>query len=190
MYPKSRIDALTDGIFAVAMTLLVLDLRLPAELHLNSNSDLVRALWDQMPKFLPYVISFLSLGLRWLANLGDRDASLQVSRSYARWWLFYLLLVTCLPFSTTIVGTHQEFSAAICLYACNTLLLAIASYRMTTIMPEAHSEPRLRQRQVATAASVAASSLAIGWSFVSPHSALWAYLLLIVIPAAANRRTE
>jgi uncharacterized membrane protein len=66
MYPKSRIEALTDGIFAVAMKILVLDLRLPDALDVT-ESGVRHALKDLLPKFLPYVLSFYVLGSAWLA---------------------------------------------------------------------------------------------------------------------------
>jgi uncharacterized membrane protein len=52
MYPRARFDTMTDGIFAVAMTLLVLDLRLPKGLHPDDGQKLAEGLYELMPKFL------------------------------------------------------------------------------------------------------------------------------------------
>jgi Endosomal/lysosomal potassium channel TMEM175 len=77
MYPKLRLDALTDGIFAVAMTILVLDLRLPEEFHAVDDNAMARALLGLWPKFLPYALSFyrstrsMSAHPRWRAGLGS-----------------------------------------------------------------------------------------------------------------------
>ncbi|HEX4922051.1 MAG TPA: TMEM175 family protein, partial [Candidatus Bathyarchaeia archaeon] len=60
MYPKSRIDALTDGLFGVAMTILVLDLRLPDSFR-GDGAGLVGALRTLWPRFLPYLLSFYVL---------------------------------------------------------------------------------------------------------------------------------
>ena len=63
MIAKARLDALTDGIFAVAMTLLVIDLRLPPDLHLGSSQELIGALRDLLwGPFVAYAISFLVIG--------------------------------------------------------------------------------------------------------------------------------
>ena len=62
LYPVARIDALTDGIFAVAMTLLVLDIRLPENLAVHDRAGLLQALMDLWPKFVPYALSFMVLG--------------------------------------------------------------------------------------------------------------------------------
>ena len=53
MYPKARLDALTDGLFGVAMTILVLDVRLPDDFHPRDHGALFRALIDLWPKFFP-----------------------------------------------------------------------------------------------------------------------------------------
>ena len=54
MYPKAWLDALSDGIFAVAMTLLVLDVRLPEDFHPQNAAELLSGLNSLWPKFLPY----------------------------------------------------------------------------------------------------------------------------------------
>ena len=62
MFSKSRLDTLSDGIFAVAMTLLVLDVRLPDDFHPKDSAELLQGLFDLWPKFLPYLLSFGVLG--------------------------------------------------------------------------------------------------------------------------------
>lgn len=69
MFSKARLDTLSDGIFGVAMTLLVLDVRLPDNFHPRDGSELLDGLANLWPKFLPYLLSFSVLGLRWLANV-------------------------------------------------------------------------------------------------------------------------
>jgi uncharacterized membrane protein len=81
MYPKARLDALSDGIFAVAMTLLVLDVRLPEDFHPRDAAELLAGLGSLWPKILPYVLSFGVLGLRWLANLELRTSAATANMS-------------------------------------------------------------------------------------------------------------
>ena len=104
MFPRARFEALSDGIFAVAMTLLVLDLRLPEDFHPHDGQELLQALYELTPRFFPYALSFLVLGLRWLSGLQLRSRTETFGRGYFKWWLLYLLLVTCVPFTTTVVG--------------------------------------------------------------------------------------
>jgi uncharacterized membrane protein len=60
------------------------------------------------PKFLPYLLSFGVLGLRWLSNIEVRSRAQFVNREYTHWWLLYLLLITCVPLTTMIVGRFAQ----------------------------------------------------------------------------------
>ena len=186
MYPRARIDALTDGVFAVAMTLLVLDVRLPEEFHPHDANELIEALRGLTPKFVPYVLSFLVLGLRWLSNIQVRSHGESFSRKYVVWWLFYLLLITCVPFSTMVVGRFATFAPAIWLYAANTILVAAVSFRLMALTPEIEHGDHLRERTASLVLLIVSSLLAVGWSFVSPHQALWAFALNLAAPWLAR----
>ncbi|HMK71105.1 MAG TPA: TMEM175 family protein, partial [Xanthobacteraceae bacterium] len=130
MYPRARLDALSDAVFGVAMTLLVLDVRLPEDFHTDDADELLRSLVGLLPKFWPYVLSFVVLGLRWLSNIQVRSRSEFVGREYVNWWLLYLLLITCVPFTTFIIGRFGHLGPAIWLYAGNTILIALVAFRL------------------------------------------------------------
>ena len=74
-------------------------------------AELVQGLLALWPKFLPYVVSFGVLGLRWLSNIEVRTRAEFVNREYVNWWLLYLLLITCVPFTTIVVGRFRAFRA-------------------------------------------------------------------------------
>jgi uncharacterized membrane protein len=186
MYPRTRFDALTDGIFGVAMTLLVLDLRLPEDFHPHDAQELIDALIGLIPKFIPYLLSFLVLGLRWLSNVQVRSTSPDVGRAYFRWWLVYLLLVTCVPFSTLVVGRFPNLTPAVWVYAGNTALMAIVSFGLLAATPEIEQGDQLRDRRISITILLATSLLAIGWSFINPRQALLALALNALSPAASR----
>jgi TMEM175 potassium channel family protein len=169
------------------MTLLVLDLRLPEEFHPHSAQELLNGLLGLWQKFFPYVLSFLVLGLRWLANVQLRTRSESFGREYARWWLFYLLLITCVPFTTMVVGRFVMFAPAIWLYAGNTLLIVAVAFRLLALTEVEPGDHR-RDRQTALGILGLSSLLAIAWSFYSPRDALWAYLLNAAAPAIIRWR--
>jgi len=73
VHPKARLDALSDSIFGVAMTLLILDVRLPDEFQPRDAAEPGRALLGLGPKLFPYVLSFAVLGMRWLSNINVRS---------------------------------------------------------------------------------------------------------------------
>ena len=187
MYPKARLDALFDGIFAVAMTLLVLDVRLPEDFHPRDAAELLAGIGSLWPKFLPYGLSFGVLGLRWLTNLELRSSAEYVNREYVNWWLLYLLLITCVPFSTSVVGRFASLAPAIWLYAGHTLLISLVGLRMVFATPHLEPGQHLRMRQISGVLLIAASVLAILVSFFSPHLALWAFALPLLVPPLMRR---
>ena len=186
MFPRARFEALSDGIFAVAMTLLVLDLRLPEDFHPHDGQELLQALYELTPRFFPYALSFLVLGLRWLSGLQLRSRTETFGRGYFKWWLLYLLLVTCVPFTTTVVGRFPNLAPAIWLYAGNTALIGLAAFGLLAETPAVERDEFLRERQVSLAILVASSLLAIAWSFVNPRQALLALVLNAAAPAVSR----
>ena len=147
MFSKARLDTLSDGIFAVAMTLLVLDVRLPDDFHPSDSGELLGGLVRLWPKFLPYLLSFSVLGLRWLADVQVRTRAEYANREYVNWWLLYLMLITCVPFSTIVVGRFAHLAPAIWLYAGHLLLIALVGMRMVAITPDLERDDHLRHRQ-------------------------------------------
>jgi uncharacterized membrane protein len=192
MFSKARLDTLSDGIFAVAMTLLILDVRLPDDFHPGDGGELVDGLIALWPKFLPYVLSFGVLGLRWLSNIEVRSRAEYVSREYANWWLLYLFLITCVPFSTIVVGRFAHIAPSIWLYAGHTLLIALVGLRLVAITPHLEQGDHLQHRQISAWLLVISSLLAIAVSFVNPKLALWALALNFAAPVIRvwSRRTR
>jgi uncharacterized membrane protein len=190
MYPRARLDSLSDAVFGVAMTLLVLDVRLPEEFQPHDTNELLQALIGLMPKFLPYVLSFVVLGLRWISNVHVRAHGRFVGREYVHWWLFYLLLITCVPFTTIVVGRFANFAPAIWLYAVNTILVAAVSFRLMALTPGIERGDRLRNRQVSLMLLIISSLLAIAWSFFSPRQAIWALALNFFGPVLVRWKRE
>jgi uncharacterized membrane protein len=182
MYPKARIEALTDGIFAVAMTILILDVRLPDDLHPANGDALLRAIKDLWPKFFPYLISFFVLGGNWLANIQLKSSEEFVSRTYAGRWLLYLFLATCLPFSTVVLGRFGNMAPAVWLYAINLAGLSVAGYRLIILMPDLAGHERMLDRKVALIFLIITAGLSVVLSLITPGDAMWVYLLNFLVP--------
>lgn len=182
MFSKARLDTLSDGIFAVAMTLLILDVRLPDDFQAGDGAALLQGLVGLWPKFLPYVLSFGVLGLRWLSNIEVRSRAEYVNREYANWWLLYLFLITCVPFTTIVAGRFAHIPPAIWLYAGHTLLIALVGLRLVQITPHLEEGDHLQHRQISAWLLIVSSLLAIAVSFVDPRVALWALALNFAAP--------
>jgi uncharacterized membrane protein len=187
MFSKARLDTLSDGIFAVAMTLLVLNVQLPNDFHPQDSGELLQGLADLWPKFLPYVLSFGVLGLRWLSNLELRSRAEFVNREYVNCWLLYLLLITCVPFTTIVVGRFAHLAPAIWLYAGHTLLIAAVGLRLVRLTPHLEQGDHLRHRQLSAWLLIVCSLLAIVISPVNSRLALWMLALNFAGPLLRKR---
>ena len=178
MYPRTRLDALGDGIYAVAMTLLVLDIRLPDDFAPHDANGLLHGLLGLSGKFVPYALSFIVLGLRWLSGVRVRSRSETVPLGYAPWWIAHMLLITCVPFSTMVIGRFSQLAPAVWLYAGNTALIGLIALRMMVMTSDGAPAPGEEERRWSLYMLIASSLLAIAISFISARQALWAYVLM------------
>ena len=121
-----RLAALSDGIFAVAMTLLVLDLHAPPASLIHGNADLWHALEMLAPKLGVYVMSFLTLGIFWVGQQTQLNYLQHSDRGLSWLHLMFLFCVTLMPFSTALIGEFIEYRAALLIYWGNILLLGAA----------------------------------------------------------------
>ena len=111
-----RLAALSDGIFSVAMTLLVLDLRVPLAATIHSNYDLAHALAAVWPQFLMYALSFLGLGLAWAAQQTEMSWMARSHRDLAWIQILFLFGVTMMPFSTRLLSEFHGYRLAFLFY--------------------------------------------------------------------------
>jgi TMEM175 potassium channel family protein len=118
-----RLAALSDGIFAVSMTLLVLDLAVPASAGIRSESALWSALGTLAPRLIPYLMSFLTLGIFWVGQQTQLSHFARSDRNLAWLHLGFLLLVTLMPFSTGLLAEFTAFRVALVAYWLNIFLL-------------------------------------------------------------------
>ena len=123
-----RLAALSDGVFAVAMTLLVLDLRAPASEAIHSDQALWLALTALAPKLMMYVMSFLTLGIFWVGQQSQLNHLARSDRSLSWIHLVFLFFVSMTPFSTTLLAEFTAYRIALLLYWLNILLLGAALY--------------------------------------------------------------
>ncbi|MBS1599773.1 MAG: DUF1211 domain-containing protein [Bacteroidetes bacterium] len=124
----SRLEAISDGVFAIALTLLVLDIKVPVSETIKTESALFDSLCALMPKFLGYFLSFMTLGIFWT---GHTTQFIYIDKSDRRLnWicLFFLLFVSVLPFTTAFLSEHIHFKLAIGVYWLNIFLLGVTIY--------------------------------------------------------------
>src|SRR5271169_376737 len=123
-----RLAALSDGVFAVAMTLLALDLRAPAVEAVHSEHDLGRALVALAPRLLMYMMSFLTLGIFWVGQQTQLNHLQRSNRSLTWIHLAFLFVVTVTPFSTALLAEYTAYRLALVVYWLNIFLLGTTLY--------------------------------------------------------------
>lgn len=101
---KGRIEALTDGIFAIAMTLLVLELRVPDLPKSAPTQELLRKLGEETPAFASFLISFMYCGLLWFQHHLAMHFVRHLQAALVWLNLLFLMSISVLPFSCALLG--------------------------------------------------------------------------------------
>ncbi|NJR60718.1 MAG: DUF1211 domain-containing protein [Cyanobacteria bacterium CRU_2_1] len=121
----TRIEALSDGVFAIVITLLVLEIKVPqisADLAVN---ELPTALFELLPNVLSYIISFLMIGIYWVAH-HNVFRLLKGSDRLLLWLnLLFLMCLAFIPFPTALIGEYPEVGISVTLYGAVLLVAAI-----------------------------------------------------------------
>jgi uncharacterized membrane protein len=104
----SRMEAFSDGVFAIAITLLVLEIAVPD----GAEDDLLGAVLDQWPSYLSYLVSFATIGAIWLKHTVITGYLSAANAVLVRLNLLVLLVVSFLPFPTRLLAEHFRFEGA------------------------------------------------------------------------------
>jgi uncharacterized membrane protein len=123
-----RLAALSDGIFAVALTLLVLDLHTPVAGAIHSERDLWHALAALSPRLITYLMSFLTLGIFWVGQQTQLNYLFRSDRHLSWIHIAFLFAVTINPFSTSLLAGFIHYRLALLAYWFNVLLLGAILY--------------------------------------------------------------
>lgn len=123
-----RLAALSDGIFAVAMTLLVLDLHIPSAAQAHSERELLVALGALGPQWVSYGMSFLTLGILWAGQQTQLNHIAEGTRDLTWIHLGFLFTITFLPLSTRLLAEFIHYRVALGVYWLNLFLAGLMLY--------------------------------------------------------------
>lgn len=180
-----RIVAFSDGVFSIAITLLVLNLGIDKGLTEGQIDD---ALWDQREMFFAYAISFAVIGRFWLVHhrfFAEVDA---FDGRLLGLNLVYLGWIVLIPFSSEVLGEYGGKTTAVVLYSVNLavvvllgLLMSVDARRrgLTKIDDRTHRENQIRSSYIA-----GIFLLSIPIALVAPNLAPWLWLVLFVDPSS------
>lgn len=188
-----RMSALSDGLFAIAMTILVLELHPPAAEAIHSEADLWHGLVEIGPQVLMFLMSFLTLGIFWGGQQTQLNYLARADRNITWLHLGFLFFVTMVAFSTRLLGDFIGFRLALAVYWANILLLGIMlwltwRYAMAAglLKPEATPEVlKAANRRIIVYQALYAGCMLVG--FVSVPLAIGLLVLLQLNSAVAPR---
>lgn len=189
-YPKGRMEALTDGVVAIVITLLVLELGVAA----GAEKDLLQAILDEWPSYLAYFISFFTVGAFWLRHHTMTDAMSEVDSAFVRLNLTAIFFLSVLPFPTRLVSEFLQsedaervavvFYGIILFFAALsfTVLWRYAAKNRRLLKPDI-SDDEARELNEYLTPSLAAYLVAILVGLVLPILAFLFYLLIAILIA-------
>ncbi len=123
-----RLAALSDGLFGVAMTLLLLDLHVPIRETIHGEGDLWKALGGLAPSLVVYMMSFMTLGIFWVGQQTQLNHLERSDRDLTWIHLAFLFAVTIMPFSTRLLTEFVTYRAALLVYWANIFMLGALLY--------------------------------------------------------------
>jgi uncharacterized membrane protein len=197
----SRLEAFSDGVFAIAGTLLVLELRVPAD-----TTELSTALVRLWPAYAAYLVSFLTIGIIWVNHHTLLEHCKRVDRRFLYLNLLLLIAVGIVPFPTALVGQYilstDGATAALVVYGGGGLLIAVAftgvflyATHDRRLVGDKAEARRIRGEGRLFPIGLAAYTLGIALAFFAPVASLAVYgltalfyaLPLLPLPAGAGR---
>ena len=146
-FSKGRLEAFSDGVFAIAITLLVLDIAVPA----GAGQHLLRSFIDEWPSYVAYVVSFSTIGAMWLGHNAVTEYLDRSNATFVRLNLLFLLFVSFLPFPTRLFADFIQRDSpervAVTIYGISLLLTATLlmtlwryAHRAGLVRPDADDE--------------------------------------------------
>lgn len=181
-----RLECLADGVFAIVMTLLVIELGIPVVGSTHGAETLAAGLLHMVPEFGAYVLSFLILGIFWLIHHSIFD-NIRFYDSTLVWLnIVFLALVSLVPFTTSLVGAYYTESLAALIYGGHLFGLFVMGFTLWTY---ATGKPELLTESVSNEAVEGARWMGVlywsiilvgmGLAFVQPIASYCVYALII-----------
>jgi len=183
---KSRIEALSDGVFSIAMTLLVLDVRVPAPSEVAAAGGLAPALLGLWPRLLTYALSFGLLGVYWVGHHVTFHFIKRTNRTLLWINIAFLLCVASMPFTTALVAQYHQDPTALAAYGGALILTGLALESHWWYATSGHRlvdrdlDPRVityGSRRILFAPAMYLTSIVV--AFLSPAASL---LIFVIVP--------
>lgn len=191
----ARIETLADGVFAIAMTLLAFDLTVP---EITQAADVPRLLpgmiWNLLPRFALYAISFVVLGVYWVAHHAQFRVIDAADRPFLWINILFVMLIAFVPFATSLMARYPDAPIAVQVYGLVLILIGGAAYlhwwyatKGHRLIPPSTSDAFVKQIQRRILIAPTVCTVAILVAFVDPIVSILLYALLVVFYMAPGR---
>ncbi|HCY17614.1 MAG: hypothetical protein UR62_C0007G0016 [Candidatus Nomurabacteria bacterium GW2011_GWF2_35_12] len=128
---QARLDQLADGIFAIVMTILVFEIRIPEYVGVASEQNLLKSLLDLSPVFLSYLLSFSLLFTYWRSHhFIESILAKNIDTRFSNLNAIFFFFVALVPFSSHFLGKYSYSKTAIIFFALNIILIGISLFIM------------------------------------------------------------
>jgi len=183
-----RLSTLADGVFAIVMTLLVLELSVPVVKGLSSNSELLHKLAEMWPEFLIYGLSFMILGIFWVIHHSIFQDVKRYDTSLVWLNILFLMFVSLIPFSTALIGKNGFITVTAVIYGINMLVLfnlGWAIFAFTTgkrrLLGEDYDPKIIKGGKLMGLVYTLIMVPAIGIAFINPKVSFVVYALFVLV---------
>ena len=199
-----RLLALTDGVVAIALTLLVLQLQVPVSDTLKANPDSARALWHALDpdgsELTSYLVSFLVIAQFWMVHHRVLRGMRGHSEGLAWRNFSFLLALTLMPFTSDLIGRYGTNPVAITLFGINLVAISLstqwiflyaAHHDLLMDVARSKRDERTARLRVVMVIGIVAVSMVLAWT--APQWAKFVWLLFLVVSPVAqqiSRRVE
>ncbi len=123
---KNRLEFLSDGVFAIVMTLITIEIGFAADFHATTDAELWHALREILPLFVAYFVSFNVLAMFWIShNFFFHSLTKNINRGLVIINFIYLSFIALIPFFTKLVGEYSTSQLAVQLYGLDVLAIGI-----------------------------------------------------------------
>jgi uncharacterized membrane protein len=188
-----RIHAFSDGVFAIAILLLLIDIRLPADTTMANLGSMLIELW---PKYLAFLLSFVVIGLYWSAHVRLFREIIRYDQNLIWLNLLFLLFIVSIPFSTSVISISL-FKLSGIIYAINMAcagyvhtVLRVYAFRSHRLVSKKHSPSYIRRGILFSLFAPVGFTVSVGITFLNASAATAFWVLIFIVHFLFQRRVR